>query len=247
MPTGKIRNKRALAASGAAKKSRSKLLSFSDLEIPVEPLLTREKEHRGGRKIRLSLNRLAVLLPRHPAGYRRFLARMEEVIRGGGLMFSWLSLKDKMDKDLGLAFRAMDRAEALAHTSPARSERALQEGVRVLAKYPLDPETLYQWSREAVYGVRPLGELGKLKRTARLGRVLKRVVQVLERERDRLVMPNFRLVLKEVFRYHPTGMKRSDLFQEGILGLQKAVFRFDAERGIRFSTYRRQSRRSCGR
>ena len=32
-------------------------------------------------------------------------------------------------------------------------------------------------------------------------------------------------------------MRRSDLFQEGILGLHKAVFRFDATRGIRFSTY----------
>jgi RNA polymerase primary sigma factor len=32
-------------------------------------------------------------------------------------------------------------------------------------------------------------------------------------------------------------MNYGDLFQEGILGLQKAVFRFDPERSIRFSTY----------
>ena len=52
-----------------------------------------------------------------------------------------------------------------------------------------------------------------------------------------LVLPNFRLVLKEVFRYHPLGMRHSDLFQEGVLGLHKAVFRYDPTRATRFSTY----------
>ena len=32
-------------------------------------------------------------------------------------------------------------------------------------------------------------------------------------------------------------MMRSDLFQEGVLGLQKAIFRFDPDRGTRLSTY----------
>jgi RNA polymerase primary sigma factor len=109
--------------------------------------------------------------------------------------------------------------------------------VAILDRYPLDPETLYQWSREIVGTLRGSGPLGKVERFQRIDRILRNVIEVLERERDRLVMPNFRLVLKEVFRYHPTGMKRSDLFQEGILGLHKAVFRFDASRAIRFSTY----------
>ncbi|MGH9361689.1 MAG: sigma-70 family RNA polymerase sigma factor, partial [Thermoanaerobaculia bacterium] len=62
-------------------------------------------------------------------------------------------------------------------------------------------------------------------------------IRIMEEARDRLVLPNFRLVLKEVFRYQPVGMKRSDLFQEGILGLHRAVFRFDPTRLTRFSTY----------
>jgi RNA polymerase primary sigma factor len=162
---------------------------------------------------------------------------MADVISGGGLMFSWLSLRERMEADCTMATRALERAETLVKSSAARSTRQYQEGVAILDRYPLDPETLYQWSREIVGTLRGSGPLGKLERFQRIDRILRNVIEVLERERDRLVMPNFRLVLKEVFRYHPTGMKRSDLFQEGILGLHKAVFRFDASRAIRFSTY----------
>jgi RNA polymerase primary sigma factor len=238
----------ASARLDASKKGRSKVLSFSDLEIPVEPLLTRDQELKSGRWIKVCLRRLAKLLPRHPAGYGRFLARMADVTSGGGLMFSWLSLRERMKADLARATRASERAEALAPKSAARAAQAFEEGIKVLLTYPLDPETLTQWSRE-VLSTRYAGALLKLERFRRIERLLRRTVEALEKERDRLVMPNFRLVLKEVFRYHPTGMRRSDLFQEGILGLQKAVYRYDAGRGIRFSTYAtywiRQSIRKC--
>ncbi|MBI4603210.1 MAG: sigma-70 family RNA polymerase sigma factor [Planctomycetes bacterium] len=221
----------------AAQKGRSRHLSFSDLEIPVQPLLKPHEEFRSGRKIRVCLKRLARFLPRHPTGYRRFLARMEEVLAGGGLMFTWLSMRERMLADLKLARSALSRAEALSSRSHRGAVRALEEGVQVLLTYPLDPETLTQWSREVLTQPRSVEPLLKLEQFRRIERILRRTIEALEKERDRLVMPNFRLVLKEVFRYHPTGMKRSDLFQEGILGLQKAVYRYDAERGIRFSTY----------
>jgi RNA polymerase sigma factor (sigma-70 family) len=230
------------------KKGRGKVLSFSDLEIPVEPLLTREQEIKSGRKIRVSLRRLSRLLPRHLNGYRRFLARMTEVTHGG-TMFTWLPHREGMAADLATATRALDRALGFAPRSPGRAVAAFETGADALLKYPLDPETVYQWTREALSGPRLPAELRKVERFQKIDRILRKVLAVLERERDRLVMPNFRLVLKEVFRYHPTGMKRSDLFQEGILGLHKAVFRFDATRGIRFSTYAtywiRQSIRKC--
>ena len=224
VPTGKVT-------------SKSKLLSFSDLEIPVEPLLTREQEFQSGSQIRVCLRRLSKLLSLHPVGYRRYLARMQEVCSGGTIMFSWLSLKERMVADLTLATRSLERAEGALGGSTKRALKHFHEGAETLQKYPLDPETLYQWSREVAGSLRGAGALGKVQRFQRIDKILRRVLDSLERERDRLVMPNFRLVLKEVFRYHPTGMKRSDLFQEGILGLHKAVFRFDASRAIRFSTY----------
>ncbi len=227
-------------AAQAALQSRAKgtkVLSFSDLEIPVEPLLTREEEFRSGTRIRIALRRLSWLLPNHPAGYRRFLARLEEVTEGGSIMFTWLALKERMEADLALATRALERAQSALRSSRARALKHYSEGVQLLLKYPLDPETLYQWSREVHGNLSSAGPLGRLPRFVRIDKILGQVLRTLEKERDRLVLPNFRLVLKEVFRYHPTGMKRSDLFQEGILGLHKAVFRFDASRSIRFSTY----------
>jgi RNA polymerase sigma factor (sigma-70 family) len=240
MKTKKVRTKKAPAALKGMKsrmKSEPTPLSFTDLEIPVEPLLTREQEARSGRLVQSSLRRLAVLLPRHPAGYRRFLARMNEVVMGGGLMFSWLALRERMAADLEKATQAFEKAQDLAARSPERAIKQFESGVSILRTYPLDPETLYQWSREVVRASTHQGVLGTLPRMKKVERLLRRVLEVLERERDHLVLPNFRLVLKEVFRYHPTGMRRSDLFQEGVLGLHKAVFRFDAERATRFSTY----------
>jgi len=232
-------------ATAKTAKPTSQTLSFSDLEVPVEPLLSRTEEVSGGRKIQLALSRLAQLLPRHPIGYRRFLARMSDVTSGGALMYSWLSLRKRIAADLKRATSELERAEQLERKRPVgknsrRAAQAYERGVKVLLKYPLDPETRSQWSREILAESQGSGDLERLKRPERfrkVDRVLRKTVETLEKERDRFVMPNFRLVLKEVFRYHPTGMRRSDLFQEGILGLQKAVFRFDPERGIRFSTY----------
>lgn len=235
--TTQSKKKKTTAAVATPNIAKSKLLSFSDLEIPVEPLLTREQEYQSGSRIRVCLRRLAALLPQHPDGYRRFLARMHEVASGGTIMFSWLSLKEHVEADLTMATRSLDRAETMLDTQPKRALKHFQDGAGILRKYTLDPETLYQWSREVAGNLRTNTAFGKVPRYRRIDRILREVVSVLETERDRLVMPNFRLVLKEVFRYHPAGMKRSDLFQEGILGLHKAVFRFDASRSIRFSTY----------
>jgi RNA polymerase sigma factor (sigma-70 family) len=162
---------------------------------------------------------------------------MGEVTSGGALMYSWLSLRERITADLKRATGELERSEQSERKSPRRAAQAYERGVRVLLTYPLDPETLSQWSREILNESQGSRDLQRVERFRKIDRVLRKSVEALEKERDRLVLPNLRLVLKEVFRYHPTGMRRSDLFQEGILGLQKAVFRFDPERGIRFSTY----------
>ena len=139
----KKRRSKLLASS--AKKARQKVLSFSDLEIPVEPLLSREQEFKSGRKIRLCLERLSMLLPLHPEGYRKFLARMAEVVSGGSLMFSWISLRQRMEADLKQASRALQRVQSLARSKRGRAYSALQDGANILNKYPLDPENRFQW------------------------------------------------------------------------------------------------------
>lgn len=58
-----------------------------------------------------------------------------------------------------------------------------------------------------------------------------------ERARQRLIERNLRLVVSVAKKYRGQGLVFEDLIQEGNIGLMKAIEKFDAERGYRFSTY----------
>jgi RNA polymerase sigma factor (sigma-70 family) len=213
-------------------------LSLSDLQVPVRPLLTRTEEWRAGRRVRSALHRLERILPHHPRAYRRFVGRMQQALDRGTVLFTWMPMRARMLDDGVTAQAALDEALRLAPRRAKRAIAAFEEGARILATYPLDPETLFNWAKlTADAGSIGEPQLEKFPRFVKIDRIVRRSVDVLERERNRLVLPNLRLVLKEVFRYHPLGMRHSDLFQEGVLGLHKAVLRYDPARATRFSTY----------
>ena len=56
--------------------------------------------------------------------------------------------------------------------------------------------------------------------------------------KDRMVNSNLRLVISQARRYQGQGLSLEDLIQEGMLGLIRAVEKFDWRRGFKFSTYR---------
>lgn len=58
-----------------------------------------------------------------------------------------------------------------------------------------------------------------------------------EKSRHRMIRSNLRLVIAIAKRYTNMGLSFSDLVEEGNIGLMRAVEKFDAERGYRFSTY----------
>lgn len=58
-----------------------------------------------------------------------------------------------------------------------------------------------------------------------------------EQARTRLVESNLRLVVSIAKQYSNPSMPLEDLIQEGVIGLLKALNRFDSKRGYRFSTY----------
>jgi RNA polymerase primary sigma factor len=69
-------------------------------------------------------------------------------------------------------------------------------------------------------------------------RKLKAAVRTAEAARDRFIRANLRLVVSIARRYPlPPAMELLDLIQEGNLGLEHAVEKFDGRRGFKFSTY----------
>jgi RNA polymerase primary sigma factor len=70
------------------------------------------------------------------------------------------------------------------------------------------------------------------------GRDLQRAVRNAANAKDRFIRANLRLVVSVARRYPlPPGMELLDLIQEGNLGLEHAVDKFDWRKGFKFSTY----------
>jgi RNA polymerase primary sigma factor len=69
-------------------------------------------------------------------------------------------------------------------------------------------------------------------------RELRRAVAEAAAAKDRFIRANLRLVVSVARRYPlPPGMELLDLIQEGNLGLEHAVDKFDWRKGFKFSTY----------
>jgi RNA polymerase primary sigma factor len=70
------------------------------------------------------------------------------------------------------------------------------------------------------------------------GREIDRTIRTAEQAKDRFIRSNLRLVVSVARRYPlPPGMELLDLIQEGNLGLEHAVDKFDWRKGFKFSTY----------
>ena len=109
-------------------------------------------------------------------------------------------------------------------------------------KEPVDPEP--QWAVEAVSGAADslqlfLADVGRHKlltasEEVTLAKAIERGDPVAKR---RMIESNLRLVVSIAKGYRGLGVPFLDLIQEGTLGLNRAVEKFDWRRGFKFSTY----------
>lgn len=70
-------------------------------------------------------------------------------------------------------------------------------------------------------------ELARLKHTIAIGK----------RARAKFIQSNIRLVVSVAKKYLDRGMEFKDMIQEGILGLDRAITKFEYKKGYKFSTY----------
>ena len=81
-------------------------------------------------------------------------------------------------------------------------------------------------------------EAGERLAAGEKGADLRRAAAAAAQAKDRFIRANLRLVVSIARRYPlPSGMDLLDLIQEGNLGLEHAVDKFDWRRGFKFSTY----------
>jgi RNA polymerase primary sigma factor len=112
--------------------------------------------------------------------------------------------------------------EILAPVAPARAEREPEPVVG-----STDAMTLLMNNVGRYPLLTPAEEVALAKRVERGDREAK----------EQMINSNLRLVISIAKRYQNRNLPLGDLFQEGVIGLNRAVEKFDWRRGFKFSTY----------
>ncbi|WP_407659670.1 RNA polymerase sigma factor SigC [Limnoraphis robusta] len=201
----------------------------SDLEIEIE-IEIEDGENTQPEKITNRRTTDLVRVYLQEIGRVRLLGRDEEVAEAQKVQRyqRLIQLRDKAaNKEKGiletftLLIQTRDRLAAQLGHRPSLERWANVSGVELSDLKPIIAKGKQRWA-----------ELAKLT-VEELDQVQTEGIQA----KDHMIKANLRLVVSVAKKYQNRGLELLDLIQEGTLGLERAVEKFDPTRGYRFSTY----------
>ena len=136
-----------------------------------------------------------------------------------------------------------ERRHLAEHCPPLAELIQLEEQRQRLASQLGHRPTLQQWAEQGGLETAVLrerlrqGQQHWAQQSGLEAGALKQALHQGQRARDRMIQANLRLVVAVAKKYQQRGMELLDLVQEGTLGLERAVEKYDPTRGFRFSTY----------
>ncbi len=159
------------------------------------------------------------------------LLRRDEEVSEAQLVQRYMQLLELRDRTAEQSGGLLETYTRLMHT---RDRLTSQLGYR---------PSLERWAKEAnvsLADLKPILVEGK-RAWANLAEIstdeLDAVIREGLRAKEHMIKANLRLVVSVAKKYQNRGLELLDLIQEGTLGLERAVEKFDPTKGYRFSTY----------
>ncbi|MEO0769660.1 MAG: RpoD/SigA family RNA polymerase sigma factor [Cyanobacteria bacterium J06649_4] len=136
-------------------------------------------------------------------------------------------MKDRSASTISKYLKGIGKIPLLTHEEEIKLGKTVQrfmalEEIRSQLEETLDREpTVSEWAEKA--------EISE--------QALKRALRAGQRAKTRMVSSNLRLVVSIAKKYRGNQLEMMDLIQEGNIGLDRGVEKFDPMKGYRFSTY----------